>query len=156
MNDGNQTDKIRRKRNRSRKAAYLRFTTGIRQLTIIHRWKNIFIAAYLLLAIAAWFNRDKLLFGLDSEFILFPVFTMALNCLVALLLPLGLLCLISALGTPRKAQKTQDRLMGAGFRNHAQEPPLLLAKYRLRLNPKITIWEFDENETPLSATRGFD
>lgn len=151
MNDDKQTDKIRRKRNRSRKAAYLRFTTGLRQLTTIHRWKNVFITAYLLLAIVTWINRGKLLFGLDNKFMLFPIFTMAVNYLVALLLPLGLLCLISALGTPRKAQKIQDRLIGAGFTNHAQVPPLLLARYRPRLNPKITIWEFDENETPLST-----
>ena len=151
MNDDKQTDKIRRKRNRSRKAAYLRFTTGLRQLTTIHRWKNVFITAYLLLAIVTWLNRGKLLFGLDNKFMLFPIFTMAVNCLVALLLPLGLLCLISALGTPRKAQKIQDRLIGAGFTNQVQEPPLLLVRYRPRLNPKISIWEFDENETPLST-----
>lgn len=105
MNDDKQTDKIRRKRNRSRKAAYLRFITGLRQLTTIHRWKNVFITAYLLLAIVAWINRGKLLFGLDNKSMLFPIFTMAVACLVALLLPLGLLCLIIALGTPLKAQK---------------------------------------------------
>lgn len=147
----NQNDKARYRQNRSRKTAYLRFATGLRQLTSIHRWKNIFIAAYLPLTAFIWGNRGKLLFGLDSTFSLFPVITMALDFFVALLLPLGLLCLISAIGTPFNARKIQDRLIGAGFTNYMQEPPLLLAKYSPRLNPKITIWEFDENETPLST-----
>jgi len=151
MNEINQNDKIRRERNRARKAALLRFTTGIRQLVVINRWKNVLIAAYLLIAAFAWGNRDKLLFGLSNKFSLYSVLTIAVDWLVALLLPLGLLCLISAIGTPRKAQKMGDRLIGAGVINHAHEPPLLLAKYKHPKNPNLTIWEFDENETPLSV-----
>lgn len=146
----NQNDKIRRTRNRARKAALYRFTTGIRQLAIISPWKNIFVLGYALLAALAWYYRDKLLFGLDSGFLLYPVFRIALDCSVAMLLPLGLLCLISAIGAPLKAQETQDSLFAAGFVNHAQEPPLPIARYKLYHNPKITVWEFDSNETPKS------
>nr|WP_319489355.1 FtsK/SpoIIIE domain-containing protein [uncultured Caproiciproducens sp.] len=151
MNYTNQNDEIRRKRNRLRKAAFLRFTTGIRQLAVINSWKNIFWVVYLLIAVLAWGNRDKLLFGLDSSFSLFLVFTIAVDWLVALLLLLGLLCLISAIGTPRKAQKIQDSLVSAGFKNYNHEPPLLLAKYKHPKNPKLTVWEFDGNNTPLSV-----
>ena len=115
MNDDKQTDKIRRKRNRSRKAAYLRFTTGIRQLTTIHRWKNILIAAYLLLAIAVWFNRGKLLFGLDSDFMLFPVFTMAVNCLVALLFTARLALPYIRIGNATKGAKNSRQAYGGGI-----------------------------------------
>lgn len=151
MNEINQTDKLRRKRNRARKAAFYRFTTGIRQLVIISPRKNIFVLAYLLLAVLVWGNRDKLLFGFSNKYSLFSVLTIAVDWLVALLLLFGLLCLISAIGTPRKAQKIGDRLIGAGVKNYAGEPPLLLAKYKHPKNPNLTIWEFDENETPLSA-----
>ena len=148
MNDSNH--KHRRERNRARKTAFLRFTTGIRQLITIKPWKNFFVVAYLLIAILAWNNRYLLLFGLDSTFLLLPVLTVV-DLLVALLLSLGLLCLISVIGIPPKAQKIHDRLIGAGFKNHSQEPPLLLAKYRHSKNPKLTVWEFDENEIPLSV-----
>lgn len=151
MNEEKETDKLRRERKRARKAALLRFTTGLRQLTVINRWKNIFVVAYLLIAVLAWSNRDKLLFGLDSAFSLFPILTTAVDWLVTLLLLLGLLCLISAIGTPRKAQTIQDRLVCAGFKNHSHEPPLLLAKYKHPKNPNLTVWEFDENSTPLSV-----
>ena len=144
MNDINHKQRL--ERNRVRKTTFLRFTTGIRQLAILNRWKNIFIAIYLLLAVFAWGYREKLLFGLDSTFPLFSVFTIAVDCLVVLLLSLGLLCLISAIGTPRKAQAYQDRLVSAGFKNYSQEPPLLLAKYKHPKNQHIAVWEFDSNE----------
>ena len=128
----------------------LRFATGIRQLTTINPWKNLFMVAYLLIAALAWNNRYLLLFGVGGEFSLFSALTIAIDWLVALLLSLGFLCIISAVGMPPKAQKIQDRLIGAGFKNYAQEPPLLLAKYKHSQNPKLTVWEFDENEIPLS------
>ncbi|MWV44039.1 hypothetical protein GRF59_10375 [Paenibacillus sp. HJL G12] len=151
MNNINQNDKARRERNRLRKAAYLHFITGIRQLITIHKWKNVFVAAYMLVASCAWVYRGKLLFGLDSAFSLFPVLKIAFDWLVVLLLLLGLLCLISVIGTPLKAKLYQDRLISSGFTNHSHEPPLLLAKYKHPKNPKLTIWEFDENETSLST-----
>ncbi|WP_186438457.1 FtsK/SpoIIIE domain-containing protein [Cohnella terricola] len=150
MNNVNQNDRIRRERNRLKKAAYLRFITGVRQLSTIHRWKNVFVAIYLLVAAFAWAYRGKLLVGLDSAFSLLPILTIAVDWLVALFLLLGLLCLISTIGTPLKAKVFQDRLIRAGFTNHSHEPPLLLAKYKHPKNPKLTIWEFDENETSLS------
>lgn len=150
MNNVHQNDKTRRERNRLRKTTYLRFITGIRQLTTIHKWKNVFVAAYLLVAACAWVYHGKLLFGHDSAFSLFPVLTIAFDWLVALFLLLGLLCFISAIGTPLRAKVFQDRLINAGFTNHSNEPPLLLAKYKNPKNPKLTIWEFDENETSLS------
>src|SRR5690606_36020208 len=97
-----------------------------------------------------WAHHGKLLFGLDSAFSLFPVLTIAVDWLVALFLLLGLLCLMSAIGTPLKAKVVQDRLISAGFNNHSHEPPLLLAKYKHPKNPRLTIWEFDANETSLS------
>lgn len=145
MNEINQSDKIRRNRNRARKAALYRFTTGIRQLAIISPWKNLYILGYGLLAVLAWCYRDKLLFGLSSGFLLYPVFRIALDYSVALLLPLGLLCLISAIGTPRKTQETQDSLFAAGLVNHVQEPPLLIAKYKHPSRPYFTVYEFDTN-----------
>lgn len=151
MNEEKETDKLRRERNRARKAALCRFTTGIRQLAIISPWKNLFVVGYVLLALLAWGYRDKLLFGLDSDFFLYPALTIAVDWSVALLLLLGLLCCISAIGTPHKAKQIQDCLVNAGFTNHKQQPPLLLAKYKHRLNPKLTIWEFDQNEIPLSV-----
>lgn len=144
-NNISQTDKIRRNRNRARKAALYRFTTGIRH-TIISPWKNIFVLGYGLLAVLAWCYRGKLLFGLDSDFLLYPIFAIVLDWSVALLLLLGLPCLISVLGTPRKAQETQDSLFAAGFVNHAGEPPLFLTKYKHKRNPHIIVWEFDSNQ----------
>ena len=146
MNEVSQSDKLRHMRNRTRKTTFLRFTTGIRQLAILNRWKNVFLTVYLFLAVFAWGYREKLLFGLDSTFPLFSMLTIAVDCLVGLLLSLGLLCLISAIGTPLKANAFQDRLVSAGFRNHNHEPPLLLAKYKHPKNPHITVWEFDSNE----------
>jgi len=144
MNDINHKQRL--ERSRAKKTAFLRFTTGIRQLAILNRWKNVFMALYLLLTAFAWGYREKLLFGLDSAFPLFSVLTVAVDCLVVLLLSLGLLCLISAIGTPLKANAFQDRLVSAGFRNHNHEPPLFLAKYKHPKNPHITVWEFDSNE----------
>ena len=142
MDGINQSDRIRRKRNRARKVAFLRFTTGIRQLAVIHRWKSIFVIAYLLVACGLWLNRGKLLFAFDGASL-----TIAADWLLLLLSLLGLLCLIAVIGTPRKAQKIQDSLVGAGFNNHSHEPPLHIAKYKHPKNPHITIWEFDSNET---------
>lgn len=144
-------ERLRNRKNRVRKTTLLRFTSGIRQLATIQRWKNCFVAVYVFLAILAWNNREKLLFGLDVGFPLFSVLVMAVDCLAVLLILLGLFGLISAIGTPIRAQAVQDRLLRAGFFNHFREPPILLAKYKSKNNSNIIIWEFDKNEIPTST-----
>lgn len=148
MNEINRKDQVRLKRSRARKEAFYRFTAGCRQLAIINPWKIIFIVGYALIALLAWYYRRMLLFGMSGDFLLYPIFTIVLDYSVALLLLMGLLCLISTIGTIRDAQGIQDRLFQAGFVNYAKEPPLPITKYKLYRNPQITVWEFDSNETP--------
>lgn len=145
-----ETEIQRRKRNLARKTAYLYFINGIKQL-MSNPLKLLIVVGYGLLAVVAWCYRDKLLFELDSNFLLYPVFTIAVDFSVAVLLLFGLLCLISVIGTPYQAKRVQDHLINAGFTNHKQQPPLLLSKYKHHRNPKVMIWEFDQNQMPLSV-----
>ena len=133
-------------RQTERKHWLLRFKSGCKAIYTNKR-KGIIVVAYLILALFLWLFRNRIfhlqgadLFSVMSKEafrLIFPVYAIG-----------GLFFLVAALGTPFRAKAIRDNLFRIGLCNHAGEPPLLLAKYKDRKNPRVTVLEFEANGIP--------
>lgn len=121
----------------------LRFTAGLREMTIYHRAKALVPLAYLLALFLAWANRGAVLAPISCGKPL-VYHSMGFALLFAGLV--ALMEIIIILGTPRGAAKMQNSLVEAGFVNSSRLPPLLLS---IRKAEQYT-FEFDLNNIPLS------
>ena len=60
----------------------------------------------------------------------------------------GLFFLLAALGSPIGGKAMRENLWRIGLCNHAGEAPLLVARYRDKENPRVTVLEFETNGIP--------
>lgn len=127
----------------------LRFTAGLRDLTLHHRAKLLVVLGYFLGLVLVWCNRGALLMPFPKEGISGVILQW---CVSLVILSVGVALLpeiIIALGTPRRTARIQNDMTEAGFTNAEGLPPLLLAIYKGTHNHS-QIYEFDQNNVPLS------
>lgn len=129
---------VRRKYERNR-----RFWAGIREITVYRYIKLLIPLAYLLVLFLVW----KSCIGVFSVLSKNEIVVQSVSFSLLFVGIVGLIEVVVILGTPRKAQTTQNALMEAGFTNALHSPPLLLS---VRKAGSRYIYEFDANNTPLS------
>ena len=127
---------------------FLRFRIGLKSLQTDRR-KLILLIIYIVLMLSIWLFREQIFMA--EEIMLFSELK---RSLVAILLPLyggtGLFAIIVAFGTPFGSTAMSNDLRRAGLINHARETPLLVARYRSKNNPRVTILEFEACGIPRS------
>ena len=109
---------IRRKYERSR-----RFWAGIREITVYHYAKLLIPLAYLLVLFLVW----KICISAFSVLSKNEIVVKSVSFSLLFVGIVGLVEVVVILGTPRKAQTTQNALVEAGFTNALHLPPLLLS-----------------------------
>ena len=129
---------FRRKYARSR-----RFWAGIREITVYHYAKLLIPLAYLLVLFLVW----KICISAFSVLSKNEIVVKSVSFSLLFVGIVGLVEVVVVLGTPRKAQTTQNALVEAGFTNALHSPPLLLS---VRKAGSRHIYEFDANNTPFS------
>ena len=129
---------IRRKYERSR-----RFWAGIREITVYHYAKLLIPLTYLLVLFLVW----KICISAFSVLSKNEIVVKSVSFSLLFVGIVGLVEVVVILGTPRKAQTTQNALVEAGFTNALHSPPLLLS---VRKAGSRHIYEFDANNTPFS------
>lgn len=124
-----------------------RMKTG---LEVVKRtpYKGVLLGAYLVGAALVWLFRAYL-FSLDSYGMFSPVLEAAINLLIPLYAVGGLLAFLAFLGTPQGSKAAKEGLQKVGLVNHAGEAPALIAKRQDKVNPRLTVWEFDPCGIPL-------
>ena len=120
-----------------------RFWAGIREITVYRYAKLLIPLAYLLVLFFVW----KSCIGVFSVLSKNEIVVQSVSFSLLFVGIVGLIEVVVILGTPRKAQTTQNALMEAGFTNALHSPPLLLS---VRKAGSRHIYEFDANNTPFS------
>lgn len=121
-----------------------RFWAGIRELTVYRHYAKLLIPlAYLLVLFLVW----KSCIGAFSVLSKNEIVVQSVSFSLLFVGIVGLIEVIVILGTPRKAQTTQNALVEAGFTNALHSPPLLLS---VRKTGSRHVYEFDANNTPFS------
>ena len=102
--------------------------------------KLLFIPLYLAGAVFVWSRQDAISAQAGRMELISPVLQASMTHALAVLLvyPFG-----------RKA--AHDQLQSIGLVNHAGMAPTLLRKRRDRDNPRVTVWEFQNQSIPLTA-----
>lgn len=142
-------DKNRLEREKRRTTRHIQFLEGLREMTVFHQWKIAFLLLYAALWAGGWVFRRKLFTVPFLPAQITGLVNIAVDVLLVCLLVLGLVEIITFIGTPRKEKAVKNSLLRIGFVNAAGEPPLLLA-IRHRNPPYIHRYEFAQNGIPLS------
>jgi S-DNA-T family DNA segregation ATPase FtsK/SpoIIIE len=122
----------------------LHIKSGVKELTV-HKWKIFFPLLYLLVMIVVWDKRNFVfdIIGGNLPSIFQMIFQYAVNIFMVLFTLVGLIFIVTIVGTPISAKRIQNNLMKIGLVNKIGECPLLLSKRKDRGNPNVTILEFD-------------
>ena len=141
-----QTEKYELEKRAERKHWFRRFLAGCKA---VHTswWKGAVIALYLLAALALWLFREQV-FHVQGGELLTTLCKGVLQVLFPLYAVGGLFFLLVAFGSPLGGKVMRENLWRIGLCNHAGESPLLIAKHKDKVNPCVTVLEFETSGIP--------
>lgn len=113
--------------------------------------KVFFIPLYLAGAAFVWSRQDAISAQAERTELISPVLEAAMTHALAAYLLAGGVALAVLLVYPFGRRAAHDQLQSIGLINHAGMAPTLLRKRRDRDNPRVTVWEFQNQSIPLTA-----
>ena len=113
--------------------------------------KVFFIPLYLAGAVFVWSRQDAISAQAERTELISPILEAAMTHALAAYLLAGGVALAVLLVYPFGRRAAHDQLQSIGLVNHAGMAPTLLRKRRDRDNPRVTVWEFQNQSIPLTA-----
>ena len=113
--------------------------------------KLLFIPLYLAGAVFVWSRQDAISAQAGRMELISPVLQASMTHALAAYLLAGGVALAVLLVYPFGRKAAHDQLQSIGLVNHAGMAPTLLRKRRDRDNPRVTVWEFQNQSIPLTA-----
>lgn len=113
--------------------------------------KLLFIPLYLAGAVFVWSRQNAISAQMERMELISPVLQASMTHALAAYLLVGGVALAVLLVYPFGRKAARDQLQSIGFVNHAGMAPALLRKRRDRDNPRVTVWEFQNQSIPLTA-----
>lgn len=113
--------------------------------------KVFFIPLYLAGAVFVWSRQDAISAQAERTELISPILEAAMTHALAAYLLVGGVALAVLLVYPFGRKAAHDQLQSIGLVNHAGMAPTLLRKRRDRDNPRVTVWEFQNQSIPLTA-----
>ena len=113
--------------------------------------KLLFIPLYLAGAVFVWSRQDAISTQAGRMELISPVLQASMTHALAAYLLAGGVALAVLLVYPFGRKAAHDQLQSIGLVNHAGMAPTLLRKRRDRDNPRVTVWEFQNESIPLTA-----
>ena len=113
--------------------------------------KLLFIPLYLAGAVFVWSMQDAISAQVGRMELISPVLQAAMTHTLAAYLLAGGVALAVLMVYPFGRKAAHDQLQSIGLVNHAGMAPTLLRKRRDRDNPRVTVWEFQNESIPLTA-----
>ena len=113
--------------------------------------KVFFIPLYLAGAVFVWSRQDAISAQAERTELISPILEAAMTHALAAYLLAGGVALAVLLVYPFGRKAAHDQLQSIGLINHAGMAPTLLRKRRDRDNPRVTVWEFQNQSIPLTA-----
>lgn len=113
--------------------------------------KVFFIPLYLAGAVFVWSHQDAISVQAERTELISPILEAAMTPALAAYLLAGGVALAVLLVYPFGRRAAHDQLQSIGLVNHAGMAPTLLRKRRNRDNPRVTMWEFQNQSIPLTA-----
>ena len=141
-----QKEKDQLEQKTERRHWFRRFAAGCKAIRT-HKWKAVVPAGYLLAVLVLWLCREQV-FPIPGSSPLAPLCRGILQLLFPVYAAGGLFFLLAALGSPIGGKAMRENLWRIGLCNHAGEAPLLVARYRDKENPRVTVLEFETNGIP--------
>ena len=129
----------------------LKFINSVRLLTGIKniwskKWKSAFPILFLVAVFFAWYmTRDSILKITSSALSTFLLWGFSL--VVIAIAVIGVLLIVSILGTPLSAKRVEMCLYNVGFKDRAGNTPLLLSRFR---EAKAEVLEFYSPTIPIT------
>ena len=111
--------------------------------------KLVLAALYFIGAVYVCFNQETWRTLAGNIPLLSPLLKAAMEHALFAYLLVGAAVLLALLLYPFGRRAAKDQLQCIGLVNHAGMPPDLLRKYRDKDNPRITVWEFQNQSIPL-------
>ena len=111
----------------------------------------LFIPLYLAGAVFVWSRQDAISTHVERIELISPVLQAAMTHALAAYLLVGGVALAVLMVYPFEWKAAHDQLQSIGLINHAGMAPTLLRKRRDRDNPRVTVWEFQNQSIPLTA-----
>lgn len=140
--------KFRLEQQTKRKHLWLRFTMGCKAVTTDIR-KLYALVGYVALAVILWQFRVPL-FHLGSDQLFGDVKRIGFENLFRAGSVAGFVGLLMLFGMVWGAKAIHDNLQRIGFVNSAGETPLVVASYKDKDHPHVTVLEFEANGIPLT------
>ena len=111
----------------------------------------LFIPLYLAGAVFVWSRQDAISTHVERIELISPVLQAAMTHALAAYLLVGGVALAVLMVYPFEWKAAHDQLQSIGLINHAGMAPTLLRKRRDRDNPRVTVWEFQNQSIPLTS-----
>ncbi len=140
----NTQNKFELERDNRLKYQFLRFKTGIYNITH-KKWPWLVVTLYIIITIIIKYVLDTWTY--DASSIGITINNIGFRLIFPFWAIGSFIVLIVFLGTPQGAKKINKSLSITGLANHAGQSPLLLRRYK---ENSVTIMEFDPNGIPLS------
>ena len=123
----------------------VRLLTGIKNIWS-KKWKSVFPILFLVAVFFAWYmTRDSILKITSSALSTFLLWGFSLVMIAIAVI--GVLLIVSILGTPLSAKRVEMCLYNVGFKDRAGNTPLLLSRFR---EAKAEVLEFYSPTIPIS------
>ena len=113
--------------------------------------KVFFIPLYLAGAVFVWSKQDAISAQAERTELISPILEAAMTHALAAYLLAGGVALAVLLVYPFGRKAAHDQLQSIGLINHAGMAPTLLRKRRDKNNPRVVVWEFQNQSIPLTA-----
>ena len=113
--------------------------------------KVFFIPLYLAGAVFVWSKQDAISAQAERTELISPILEAAMTHALAAYLRAGGVALAVLLVYPFGRKAAHDQLQSIGLINHAGMAPTLLRKRRDKNNPRVVVWEFQNQSIPLTA-----
>ena len=113
--------------------------------------KVFFIPLYLAGAAFVWNRQDAISAQAERTELISPILEAVMTHALAAYLLMGGVALAVLLIYPFGRRAAHDQLQSIGLINHAGMAPTLLRKRRDRDNPRVTVWEFQNQSIPLTV-----
>ena len=113
--------------------------------------KVFFIPLYLAGAVFVWSKQDAISAQAERTELISPILEAAMTHALAAYLLAGGVALAVLLVYPFGRKAAHDQLQSNGLINHAGMAPTLLRKRRDKNNPRVVVWEFQNQSIPLTA-----
>lgn len=114
----------------------------------------LFIPLYLAGAVFVWSRQDAISTHVERIELISPVLQAAMTHALAAYLLVGGVALAVLMVYPFERKAAHEQLQSIGLINHAGMAPVLLRKRRDRDNPRVTVWEFQNQSIPLTSWEG--